>query len=113
MRRNWGVLFCLLILVFLSGCAAMLYPKGATENYKLGYKDGLRASSNSTEGMLAGMIGYSFYIPSKLPDAEQKKIQNEPLEYQRGFTDGWMAGIDADAFLYDWVYNCPEDNYTE
>ena len=56
------------------------------------------------------MIGYSYYIPSKLPDKEQKKIQAEPLEYQRGFTDGWMAGIGTDAFLYEWVYNCPEDN---
>ena len=38
----------------------MLYPKGATENYKLGYKDGLRVSSDSIEGIFAGMIGYSY-----------------------------------------------------
>ena len=29
MQRNWVVLFCLLTVVFLSGCTAILYPKGA------------------------------------------------------------------------------------
>lgn len=62
MQRNWTVLFCLLTVVFLSGCAAMLYPKGATEIYKLGYRDGLRVSSNSTEGIFAGMTDYRLQL---------------------------------------------------
>ena len=104
MKRRYVVLFCLLSVVLLSGCSTILYPTGATENYKSGYLEGLIAAYKSTEGATYGLIG-NYYLPSKLPDSQQQKINDKPLEYQRGFTDGWRRGIDDDVGLYDWVYN--------
>ena len=106
MKRKWAVLFCLLIIVVLSGCAAGVYPKGATEDYKLGYKDGINAGHASGYGALAGWAaaslgmpfsGSSFVTFSKLPDNAQKKIQGESLEYQRGFAKGWVQGVRLNA----------------
>ena len=110
MERKYVVLFCLLAIVLLSGCSVILYPKSTypkstTENYKLGYQDGLMAAYKSTEGATHGLIGENYYTPSKLPDPQQRKINDKPLEYQRGFTDGWRRGVDDDVAFYDWVYN--------
>jgi uncharacterized protein YceK len=105
MERKYVVLFCLLAIVLLSGCSVILYPKSTTENYKLGYQDGLMAAYKSTEGATHGLIGENYYTPSKLPDPQHRKINDKPLEYQRGFTDGWRRGVDNDVAFYDWVYN--------
>ena len=105
MERKYVVLFCLLAIVLLSGCSVILHPKDATENYKLGYQDGLIAAYKSTEGAIHGLIGKDYYLPSKLPDPQQRKINDKPLEYQRGFTDGWRRGVDDDVAFYAWVYN--------
>ena len=101
MKGRWVVLFFLLTVVLLSGCAATIYPKGATEDYKLGYQEGFKVGYASGEGFLAGWIAGSLGMPSagsifassKLPDKEQKQIQGESIEYQRGFVDGWIQGV--------------------
>ena len=103
--KKWAVLSCLLTLVLLSGCAGILYPKDATEDYKVGYLTGYKAASGSLEAMGAGLTGDIFYTPSKLPDAVLKKIQKKPIEYQRGFTAGWKASIQSDSAMWDWIYN--------
>ena len=105
MKRKYLAIFCLLAIMLLSGCSAVLYPKNMTEDYKLGYQDGLMAAYKSAEGATHALIGKDYYIPSKLPDSQQQKINDKPSEYQRGFTDGWRRGIDDDVALYDWVYN--------
>ena len=105
MKKKHVALFCLLAIMLLSGCSAILYPKGTTENYKLGYQDGLITAYKSTEEAIDGLIGAKYYIPSKLPDLQQRKINDKPLEYQRGFTDGWRRSVDDNVALYDWVYN--------
>ena len=61
MERKYVVLFCLLAIVLLSGCSVILYPKSTTENYKLGYQDGLMAAYKSTEGATHGLIGENYY----------------------------------------------------
>jgi uncharacterized protein YceK len=105
MKRKWIVLFCFLTVVLLSGCAAGVYPKGATEDYKLGYKDGIKAGNASGYGTAAGILaaslgmpsGGSIFVTAKLPDNAQKKIQGESLEYQRGFAKGWVHGVRLNA----------------
>jgi hypothetical protein len=111
MKRKWPVLFCLLTVVLLSGCAAGMYPKGATEDYKKGYQHGMKVGYTSGEGFsdgqLAGLIGMPLtgsYAPSKLPDKEQQKIQEESLEYQRGFTKGWGQGVRSSANSYSMIF---------
>ena len=105
MNRKYVTLFCFLAIILLSGCSVILYPKSMTEDYKLGYQDGLMAAYKSAVGATHGLIGKDYYIPAKLPDSQQQQINDKPLEYQRGFTTGWRRGIDDDVVFYDWVYN--------
>ncbi|RKU22988.1 hypothetical protein C6499_19325 [Candidatus Poribacteria bacterium] len=97
------------------------FPKGATEDYKLGYKDGIKAGDASGEGVLAGMIaGFlcmphsgNLFAPSKLPETVKQNIQGQSDEYQNGFTNGWVQGVSCDAdfysLLYDWLW-CESDD---
>ena len=92
MERKYVVLFCLLAIVLLSGCSVILYPKSTTENYKLGYQDGLMAAYKSTEGATHGLIGENYYTPSKLPDPQQQKSMINLLNTNEALL---MAGEEA------------------
>lgn len=121
MNRKWAIGVYVLTVVLLSGCAMGRYPKGATEDYKLGYKDGIKAGDASHEGVLAGMIaGFlclphsgNLFAPSKLPSEVKQKIQGQSAEYQSGFTQGFIDGVESDAdfysLLYDWLW-CESDD---
>lgn len=90
-----------------------IYPKGATEDYKLGYKDGLNAGGNTWEGVSAGATAgllcmpYSgnMFAPSKLPDKVKQKIQDKSPEYQNGFTNGWAQGVECDADFWSMLFD--------
>ena len=113
MKGRWVVLFFLLTVVLLSGCAAAIYPKGATEDYKLGYQEGFKTGYGSGQGISAGMFaglmdmpfGGSLFVISKLPDKERKKIEGESLEFQRGFANGWRQGVELDADTYSVMFD--------
>ena len=108
MKRKWAILFCILTLVPLSGCGVELLPKdpteGYSEDYKVGYMNGYETASNSAEALAAGMRGDFFYTPSKLPNDVLKKIQDEPLEYQHGFTAGWKDRVESDTMMFYYIY---------
>ncbi|MDE0016464.1 MAG: hypothetical protein OXU51_09770, partial [Candidatus Poribacteria bacterium] len=93
MKRKWAILSCILAFALLSGCGVELLSENPTEgrsaDYKVGYQNGFEAAANSAEAVAAGMRGELFYTPSELPNDALKKIQDEPLEYQHGFTAGW------------------------
>ena len=109
MKRIWVILSCLLTLALLSGCEVELIPKdpteGRSEDYKVGYTNGYETAANSAEALAAGMQGNLFYIPSELPDDVLKKIQDEPLEYQQGFTAGWKDRVESDTMMFYYIYS--------
>ena len=108
MKRKWVILSCLLTLGLLSGCGIRLHPEdpteGRTEDYKAGYMNGYEAAANSAEALAAGMRGELFYTPSKLSNDVLKKIQDEPLEYQHGFTAGWKDRVESDTMMFYYIY---------
>ena len=108
MKRKWAILAYLLTLALLSGCGTPLHPEdpteGHTEDYKVGYLDGFEEAANSSEALAAGMRGDLFHTPSKLSDAVLKKIQDQPLEYQHGFTAGWKARVESDTVMFYYIY---------
>ena len=109
MKRIWAILSCLLILALLSGCGVELLPKnpieGRSEDYKVGYTNGYETAANSAEALAAGVRGDLFYTPPKLPDDVLKKIQDEPLEYQHGFTAGWKDRVESDTMMFYYIYS--------
>ena len=109
MKRKWAILSCLLTLALLSGCEVVLLPEdpteGRSENYKVGYMNGYETAANSAEALAAGIRGELFYTPSKLPNDVLKKIQDEPLEYQHGFTAGWKDQVESDTMLFYYIYS--------
>ena len=108
MKRIWAILSCLLTLGLLSGCGIPLHPEdpteGQTEDYKVGYMNGYETAANSAEALAAGMRGDFSYTPSKLPNDVLKKIQDEPLEYQHGFTAGWKDRVESDTMMFYYIY---------
>ena len=109
MKRKWAILSCILTLALLLGCGVELLPKdpteGRSEDYKVGYQNGFEAAANSAEALAAGMRGELFHTPSKLPNDALKKIQDEPLEYQYGFTAGWKDRVESDTMLFYYIYS--------
>ena len=109
MKRKWAILSRLLALVLLSGCEVVLLPEdpteGRSEDYKVGYQKGYETAANSAEALAAGMRGELFYTPSKLPNDVLKKIQDEPLEYQHGFTAGWKDRVESDTMVFYYIYS--------
>ena len=109
MKRIRAILSCLLILALLSGCGVELLPKdpteGRSEDYKVGYTNGYETAANSAEALAAGMRGELFYTPSKLPDDVLKKIQDDPLEFQQGFTAGWKDRVEFDTMVFYYIYS--------
>ena len=109
MKKKWAILSCLLALVLLSGCEVVLLPEdpteGRSEDYKVGYQNGYETAANSGEAVAAGMRGEFFYTPSELPNDALKKIQDEPLEYQDGFTAGWKDRVESDTMLFYYIYS--------
>ena len=109
MKRKWVILSCILTLALLSGCEVVLLPEdpteGHSEDYKVGYQNGFEAAANSSEAVVAGMIGQLFYTSSKLPNDALKKIQDKSLEYQHGFTAGWKDRVESDTMFFYYIYN--------
>ena len=109
MKRIWAILSCFLTFALLSGCGIPLHPEdpteGHTEDYKVGYMNGYETAANSAEALAAGMRGEIFYTPSKLPNDVLKKIQDEPLEYQYGFTAGWKDRVESDTMFFYYIYS--------
>ena len=109
MERKWAILSCFLAFVLISGCEVVLLPEdpteGRSEDYKVGYQNGYEAAANSGEAVAAGMRGELFYTPAELPKDALKKIQDEPLEYQHGFTAGWKDRVESDTMLFYYIYS--------
>ena len=109
MKRKWAILSCILAFALLSGCGVELLPEdpteGRSEDYKVGYQNGFEAAANSAEALAAGMRGELFYTPSELPNDALKKIQDEPFEYQNGFTAGWKDRVESDTMLFYYIYS--------
>ena len=109
MKIKWAILSCFLTLGLLSGCGIPLHPEDPTEgrsdDYKVGYTNGYEAAANSAEALAAGMRGELFNIPSEPPKNVLKKIQDEPLEYQHGFTAGWKDRVECDTMVFYYIYS--------
>ena len=107
-RNLSGTLFCLLVVVLFSGCATWRYPKSATETYITGHKDGSAAAAYSITGILAGItFGPDAYVlgisEPLIPEEIQKKIENKPAEYQKGFIEGYRISIESDAYIFGMI----------
>ena len=95
------------ISILLSGCATKYPPKSpVTEDYKLGHVDGYNAGIEHPKKMI-DFTNYSEHTNLPMPEAEQKKIRNKTVEYQRGFTNGWKVSQDSKYVLYSIIHSNP------
>ncbi len=88
--------------ILLSGCVTKHPPKSPViEAYKLGRVDGYNAAIDYPHRMI-DFAYYSYHanlINLTLPEAEQKKIHNKTVEYQRGFTNGWKVSNESKKYV--------------
>ncbi len=85
--------------ILLSGCATKHPLKSpVTEDYKLGHVDGCNAAIDYPYRMI-DFTNYSYHTNLTLPEAEQKKIHNKTVEYQRGFTNGWKVSNESKKYV--------------
>lgn len=99
------------ISILLSGCVTKHPPnRPVTEEYKLGHADGYNAAIDHPYDFINRMIdftNYSYHTNLRLPEAEQKKIHNKTVEYQRGFANGWKVSKECKYVQYSIIHSNP------
>ena len=110
-KRLIAAILILSISILLSRCATKHPPKPlVTEEYKLGHADGYNAAIDHPHDLINRMIdftNYSYHKNLTLTEAEQKKIHNKTVEYQRGFTNGWKVSNERKYVQYSIIHSNP------
>lgn len=113
MNGNRLIAPILILCIVLSGCAAkhaskpLVTPKPpVTSDYKLGHRDGYNAAIDHPRRMI-DFTNDSYHTNLTLPEAVQKQIHNKPVEYQRGFTNGWKVSKERKSVVYSIIHSNP------